>query len=279
MSKVLDSSDVASQVAQGGTLRFYLRTLMTDPRKIFVGAWESLVEVLRFVIRPRFPVRLTLGQRLRLVRRWTQAELKIPGGTTLLETIWLAYGASRVTSPARNWIEVGCFKGLSTVRLSMLCAIWDRHLYACDTFEGLPGSDAVYDAVDSGVSYHFKAGSYAGLEQEVRDHLKAYGEPERVTTLKGDVRDSLPAADIGPIAFGFLDVDLAESYRNCFAGIAKRIEKGSVIAIHEACYRPIRNLVEDKDFWRGIGLAPPAIEYITDTYSVRSCRNLAFLSW
>jgi len=279
MSKVLDSSDIALQVAEGGTLRFYLRTLIADPGKILVGVVESLAEIFRFIFHPRFQLRLTMGQRLSLIGRWARAEMRIPGGTTVLEMIWLAYGASRAASPARNWIEVGCFKGLSTVRLSMLCAHWDRNLYACDTFSGLPGSDAVYDAVDSGVSYHFKAGSYAGLEQDVRDHLKAYGEPERVTTLKGNVRDTLPAADIGAIGFGFLDVDLVESYKNCFSGIAQRLEKGSMIAIHEACYRPIRNLVEDQDFWRGIGLSSPTIEYVAETYGIRSCRNLAFLSW
>src|SRR6267142_2782430 len=98
--KTMDSAVLAEEVARGGTLRFYLRTLRSDPGKIVIGATESILEIARFVVRPRFPLSLTCMERARLIKRWIIGELKIPGGTTALETIWLAYGAAMSTSKA-----------------------------------------------------------------------------------------------------------------------------------------------------------------------------------
>jgi hypothetical protein len=278
-SNVLDSSEVAAQVAKGGTLAFYFQTLLKDPRKILLGVAETLSEVCRFVIWPRFAVGLNGLQRAHLILKWGMIEVRVPGATTLLETTWLAYGAARSTSTAKSWVEVGCFKGLSTVRLSLLCSAWDRHLYAFDTFAGLPGSDSIYAAVDDGVSYHFKAGSYAGSEEEVTSNVDRHGDPACVTLIKGDVEHTLHENTLGPISFAFLDVDLVESYRACFSGLARSIGAGTVIAIHEACYAPIRELVGDAAFWEANDLALPRTEYVAERYGVRSCRNMALLFW
>jgi Macrocin-O-methyltransferase (TylF) len=278
-SPPVDSAAVSTEVASGGLLRFYLRTLLTDPRKILVGAWESLLEVIRFVLWPRFPVRLNVVRRLALVSRFGRTEVAVPGGTTLLETLWLTYAAARATSQAPQWVEVGCFRGLSTARLSLLCAAWGRRLKVYDTFAGLPGSDEVYDAVDGGAAYHFRAGSYRGSEEEVRANVGAHGSIAHVELVPGDVSGTLRMHPPGKISFAFLDVDLVASYRSCFAGLAGSVESGTIIVIHEACYGPIRSLVEDRSYWLGLGMAAPTIEYVADRYGVVSCRNLALLSW
>ncbi|MGH9631285.1 MAG: TylF/MycF/NovP-related O-methyltransferase [Bryobacteraceae bacterium] len=252
---------------------------MSDPGKIANGIKDSLFEIGRFLIRPRFPTHLNYSKRVRLIKRWIIAELKIPGGTTVLETIWLAYGAAMSKSQAKSWVEVGCFKGLSTARMSLLCEHWDRRLYVCDTFSGLPGSDAVYEPVDRGVAYHFKAGSYAGSEQEVVRNVGDHGCLERVVLVPGDVAKTLPGNTIGKLSFAFLDVDLVESYKACFLGLATNIEAGTVIAIHEACYAPIRQLIEDREFWSSLRLTQPEIIYVAEQFRIRSCRNLALLRW
>ncbi len=278
-SNAVDSSAVAEQVAAGGTLKFYLRTLLTNPGKIGRGVLDSLGEISRFVVHPRFPVTLTALDRMRLVGRWIVCELKIPGGTTVLETIWLAYAASLAETESASWVEVGCFKGLSTARMSLLCRHWRRRLYVCDTFEGLPDSDDAYEAVDKGPSYHFKRGSYAGSEEEVLRNVANHGCVDRVTLVRGDVGETLPNNDFGTVGFAFLDVDLVDSYKACFSGLAANIEAGSVIAIHEACYSPIRRLIEDREFWSGLDLAAPRITYVADRFRLPSCRNLAILRW
>jgi O-methyltransferase len=276
---VMDSSEVASSVAGSSNLTFYLRTLFTDPGKILRGVWETGLETLRFVFAPRFPLPFGCLARISLLRRFIWAELKIPGGTTLLETIWLAYGTASATSSAKDWVEVGCFKGLSSARLSLLAGKAGRTLQVFDTFEGLPGSDETYDAVDGGVSYRFTAGSYLGRQEEVRANIGRYGAGSHVQLVAGDAAATLPDAPFKKISFAFLDVDLVESYKACFRGLASKIESGTLIVIHEACYRQIRELILDESHWTGLGLAPPSVVFIADRYHLRACRNLAFLRW
>jgi hypothetical protein len=278
--EVLNSTTVADDVARDGTFRFYWQTFRSDPAKITRGVWDTLRETARFVILPRVPIRAGFLKRIWLVARFVRAEARIPGGTTTLETIWLAYGAATSNASADNWVEVGCFKGLSTARLSLLCELYDHHLNAYDTFEGLPGSDAVYDSTDGGAAYHFKAGSYAGTVDEVRANVAAQGRPDRVTLVKGNVRDTMREQPLpGGLRFAFLDVDLVESYKACFGGLSSSIEPGTVIMTHEACYQPIRELFEDPAYWESIDCAAPKIVYVADTYGIRSCRNLAILKW
>jgi hypothetical protein len=279
-SSVLDSTAVAADLARGGAVKFYWRTFLSDPGKIMRGVWDTLLETTRFVFLPRVSVRVGFLGRIWLLARFIQAELSIPGATTTLETIWLTYASASATGNGRDWVEVGCFKGLSTARLSLLCRLYDHHLYVFDTFEGLPGSDDVYQATDGGVDYHFKSGSYAGTEVEVQANVNAFGNPERVTLIKGNAQDTLRKHPLrGGLCFAFLDVDLVESYRSCFRGLGSRIRRGTVIAVHEACYRQVRDLVEDPAFWGDVGCAPPEITYVADVYGIRSCRNLAILKW
>ncbi len=277
--KVMDSSEVTDSISSGGNLSFYLKVLLKDPKKILIGLYDSLREVLRFLIWPRRAVGLSFWRRLSLVFRFTAAEFRIPGATTLLETIWLIYAISGTREAPGAWVEVGCYKGLSTVRLSILAEILDRRLLAFDTFEGLPGSDAVYETVNGQPAYHFKAGSYKGTSTEVEDNLTRFGVRDRVELIKGEVSRAKRKELAEPVSFAFLDVDLVESYKACFEMLAERVGTGSTIVIAEAAFRPIRQLVEDAAFWREAGCAPPAITYIEDRYGIRTCQNLAFLSW
>lgn len=275
----IDSGAVTEEIARGGTWGFYLRTLVSDPRKIVVGVRDTLLEIARFVLLPREAVPFPLARRAWLVWRFVLAELRVPGATSVLETIWLVYALARVRSPAPDWIEVGCFKGLSTVRLSLLADSLDRELTVFDTFAGLPGEDAVYETVNGSPAYHFRKGSYRAAQDEVERNLRLHGRPGRVRLVAGDVRETLAHQAPARVAFAFLDVDLEESYRACFAGLARSLEAGSVVVIAEAAFKPIRALVESTLFWRGLGLAPPRILYVHDRYGIPSCHNLAFLEW
>jgi hypothetical protein len=62
-------------------------------------------------------------------------------------------------------------------------------------------------------------------------------------------------------------------------GACEQDRAGTLIIIHEACYRQIRDLILSQAYWTSIGLGMPDVTFITDTYGIRSCRNLAFLRW
>lgn len=275
----VSAARVTSQLEQGGNLRFYLGLLSTDPGRIARGLAETAAESIRFLLRPRFPTSYGVVGRLRLLFKFVRAELFIPGGTTLIETIWLTYGACTASADAEDWVEVGCFKGLSTARLSLVAERTNKRLLVFDTFAGLPRSAAPYRAVDGGREYHFTAGSYAGSVDEVIRNVERYGHRTRVDLVAGDVAETLPARRPEAIQFGFLDVDLTESYKACLEGLAPAIRPGTLVMIHEACYAPIRALIEDASFWDAAGVARPSIDYIAERFALRSCRNLAFLRW
>jgi hypothetical protein len=278
-SKLVDSAKITEDVAKGGNLRVYWNTLKSNPMKIVIGVWESLCEIFRWVFWPRVRVQANVFKRIATLFRFIWAELKIPGGTTTLEAIWISYGAHMASSPSPTWVQVGCFKGLSAARLSLIAEIMNKQLRVYDTFDGLPGSDAIYNSVDGGVNYEFKAGSYRGAEDEVKRNVAAHGRPDRITLVKGDVRNTLPDNAVNQISYAYLDVDLVESYKGCFKGLAGAIEQGTIIGIHEACYQPIRNLIEDATYWKSISIGAPEIVYVAEAFKIRSCRNLAFLKW
>ena len=274
-----DSAKVSEDIASGGNLRFYWHTFKTNPLKVVVGVWETFVEVIRWLTLPRFPVENGLFTRFGILWRFIRAELNVPGGTTCLEAIWLTYAATMPNSKADVWIEVGCFKGLSVARLSLVARIFRKRIRVYDTFEGLPTSDAVYDAVVGGVNFGFKSGSYLGTVEEVRKNLEDYGVPELVTLVKGDVRNTLPDPEVSKISFAFFDVDLVESYRSCFAGVSHHIETGTLIVIHEASFAQIRQFIEDPSLWTSLSIPAPSIEYLAETTKIRSLLNLAILRW
>jgi hypothetical protein len=60
----------------------------------------------------------------------------------------------------------------------------------------------------------------------VRANVDRFGVGARVKLVAGDVADTLPGAPLPGVAFGFLDVDLVDSYKACFQGLASKIGPG-----------------------------------------------------
>jgi hypothetical protein len=279
MTYVLDSSKTQDEISKSGNLAFIWSTFKRDPKKVLVGIADSISEMLRWIFSPRYNMNLSFGKRCSLLVNFIKAELKIPGGTTTIEAIWITYGMFLSKSNSDTWVEAGCYKGLSSVRLGMIAKLLNKKIRIYDTFEGLPKSEPVFESIDKGVNYEFKEGAYLGTEQEVLDNIKKFNLEKYFTLIKGDINKTLPDHALSKISFAFLDVDLAYSYSCCFRGLASHIEKGTLIVIHEACYVPIRELIENKSFWKEINIDAPEIKYIADTFKIKSCRGLAFLSW
>jgi hypothetical protein len=119
----------------------------------------------------------------------------------------------------------------------------------------------------------------AKQKAEVAKNIEYFGCPTCVELVEGNVEKTIKNVKMDKISFAFLDVDLVDSYKACFAGLAGKIEPESVVVIHEACYRQIRELVLEKNNWTEIGLDPPRVVFISEKFKLRSCRNLAFLFW
>ena len=112
--------------------------------------------------------------------------------------------------------ELGCFKGGSTSKLSLICELTGRKLYVFDSFEGLP----VPGVIDQKHNYmpwiidkkfvKYSKGNYYGSLNEVKENINKYGSINVCKFIKGYFQESLPNFKIKPACI-FMDVDYIES--------------------------------------------------------------------
>ena len=88
-------------------------------------------------------------------------------------------------------LELGCYKGGSTAKLSLLCRLTGRKLYAFDSFEGLPPPTSI-DLKHKYMSWvyerkhvEYSESAYAGSLDEVKKNVKTYGEISNCEFIKG----------------------------------------------------------------------------------------------
>lgn len=135
-------------------------------------------------------------------------------------------------------IELGCFKGGSTAKLSLICELTGRDLYVFDSFEGLPPpgpEDIKHNLVPwtwGRETVEYCEGAYAGSLDEVKDNIKKFGCIDVCNFIKGYFQDSLPNFRENP-ACVFMDVDYIESARTALKYLWPKLLPGGIIFTHE----------------------------------------------
>jgi len=127
-------------------------------------------------------------------------------------------------------IECGSFKGFSACCLSWVCHFLGKHLYVCDSFQGLPKN--ITDP-------YYKEGDFRGDLEDVQQNITDLGRIETVSFIKGFFADSLRDFN-HPLCIIWMDVDLYESTMDILENIYSCLTPGSVIISHE--------LFEERDF-------------------------------
>jgi len=148
-------------------------------------------------------------------------------------------------------IECGCYKGGSTVNLSLACALADRELHVFDSFDGLPtpADGEAENTLDLDRTMNtYERGMYAGSLDEVRGNVGHFGDLSVCTFHKGWFSDTLPGFT-SPCATAFVDVDLRSSLETCVQAIWPLLVKGGALFVHEARHREIASLFYDQDWW------------------------------
>ena len=113
----------------------------------------------------------------------------------------------------------------------------EAHLWAFDSFEGLPASD---DRRDSHVGW--SRGAMAMTEQVFIDQCRSRGIADRdFTTVKGFYSDTLRQGAPGPrpdrVCFAYVDCDLYSSAVDVLRFLAPRLCNGAVVAFDDYyCY-------------------------------------------
>jgi len=128
---------------------------------------------------------------------------------------------------SQNIVEVGAFKGLSTIYLSRAAFKAGRRVKSFELFSGLPTS---HPDLDPG----FHAGQYASSVNEFEYNVKVYGKLNVVDLIIGDARQNmLPAIGDGGFSLAFLDVDVWEVMRELLLQLLSVAKGGEVIIVHD----------------------------------------------
>jgi O-methyltransferase len=122
-------------------------------------------------------------------------------------------------------VEVGCHAGESTVVLQRIIRDLDpsRELYAFDSFQGVPPSEAA----DEGV---YQAGDMAASLKKFYDNFDRL-QLKRPVVHAGWFEETLPKGMPERIAFAFLDADLYRSTLFALQAVYPRLSLGAICAL------------------------------------------------
>jgi len=159
-------------------------------------------------------------------------------------------------------VECGCFKGGSTVNLSLGCDLAGRELHVYDSFEGLPNpteDDVAHTLLGRPLIHTYEAGMYAGALKEVRSNVARHGRIDVCSFHRGFFSESMADFDTSCV-LAFIDVDLRSSLEDCVRAIWPHLADGGSIFIHEAEHLEMVDFFYDQDWWRAeLGVDAPGL--------------------
>lgn len=159
-------------------------------------------------------------------------------------------------------IECGCYKGGSTVNLSLAAALAGRDLHVFDSFQGLPvpvEGDAEHVMHNDQQIDTYEAGMYAGSLEEVRANVERCGDLSVCHFHRGWFEDTMPGFE-QPCVTAFVDVDLVSSLETCVKAIWPLLAEGGALFVHEARHQEISSFFFDQAWWQqNLGVAAPGL--------------------
>lgn len=204
-----------------------------------------------------------LGAKLRLLVAMVRNNMLVPSASIWVTHLLMATEILNIPPSVKGVIvECGCFKGGSTVNLSLVARACGRELHVFDSFAGLPdpapGDSGHLLMVDSEVQT-YAGGAYAGTLREVMTNIERYGARDVCTFHEGYFEDTLPGFD-QPIVFAYVDVDLAKSEKTCLEYLWPLLIEGGYLYTDEAPHLEIATLFYDRQWWSDVvGTEPPGL--------------------
>lgn len=195
--------------------------------------------------------------RAELVERMTPR----PSGKVLhtLEQLLTFADAILDRRPAGVLVQAGCYRGVSTARLSHLADMLGTTLYAFDSWQGLPPNVEPHDRSIFGrrIKGWFRPGRLSAPLEEARWTVGRYGVMSAVEFVPGWLADTLPTLDL-PVAGAYLDVDLAASTRTCLDRLWPLLAERGVIVSQDG-HLPLV-VDEIRDWARRVHPKPVAVD-------------------
>lgn len=152
--------------------------------------------------------------------------------------VFLFNSVLRARSDSPNIVEVGAYKGLSTIYLSLAASRAGKRLKCFELFSGLPTADSVLDPT-------FHIGQHSSTIGEYEANLKAYGRRDVVDLVIGDATQTmLPTIKDGGFCMAFIDVDVYSVTRELLFQLWSMVKGGEVIIIHDANSPGVRKAID-----------------------------------
>ena len=146
-------------------------------------------------------------------------------------------------------VEAGSFHGGSTAKLSLVAGLCGRQFHVFDSFEGMPSNAEAGGKSIYGREHHFPKGSHAVPFEEVKGNVARWGDASGVHYHKGFFSDTMPSFREA-VGGACVNVDLAQSTRDCFRYLWPLLPPGGIIISQDAHFPWIIELLRDDAFWR-----------------------------
>ena len=146
-----------------------------------------------------------------------------------------------------DFVELGCYKGDTSLMLAEVVKKSDKRLWIYDSFEGLP-EKSVFD--DSPLGQEFKKGELSISKREVKERFLRAGL--KVPVIKKGWFSDFVSSDLPEeIAFCFLDGDFYESIKDGLKLVEEKMVDGGILIVHDYENLALPGVKKAVDEWAG----------------------------
>ena len=144
-----------------------------------------------------------------------------------------------------DFVEMGCYKGDTSLLLAEIVKASEKKLWIYDSFEGLPEKREVDKSV---MGVLFRGGELAVTKREVKQRFLRANLP--VPVIKKAWFSELVENDLPEqIAFAFLDGDFYESIKDSIKLVAPKMSDGGVMVVHDYTNPALPGVKRAVDEW------------------------------
>ncbi len=194
-------------------------------------------------------------QREEIVARFERIDSEIEIGTSPTDGLFLAEMLLNMEADGEI-IECGCFNGGSSAKISIIAHALGRKFTIYDSFEGLPEVDEEFlrdqhcRRSEEWIT-DWSSGRYAARLDQVRANIAMYGEASVASQVEGWFENTLTQENLPEkISFAFVDVDLANSARDCFVSIWPLLDDQGIFVTHDTAYIKVLQEFYRVELWR-----------------------------
>ena len=163
------------------------------------------------------------------------------------ETEYIINTASKCLEVDGDFVELGCYKGDTSLALAEVLKNSDKKLWIYDSFEGLPEKTS---EDNSPLGENFKKGELFVTKREVKERFLRAGF--KVPVIKKGWFFNFSSDDLPEkIAFCFLDGDFYESIRDGLKLVENKLSDEAILIAHDYNNPALPGVKKAVDEWVG----------------------------